>query len=104
MVVAVAERGDDQHFSAVRVRVSDADKWYSLYEWLRDNALVVRRDIEPSSEEIRDQFGPSSPLYERDIDTLRALYGEFSGYETVGVKRRLWEVVGEGNSRKRCFE
>lgn len=71
--------------------LTDADKWYSLYEWLRDNALVVRRDIEPSSEEIRDQFSPSNPLYEREIDTLRALYEEYADYETVAVKRRLWE-------------
>ena len=71
--------------------LTDADKWYSLYEWLRDNALVVRRDIEPSVEEIEDQFSPTNPLYERDIDTLRAMYEKYSGYETVAVKRRLWE-------------
>lgn len=71
--------------------LTDADKWYALYEWLRDNALVVRRDIEPSSEEIRDQFSPSNPLYEREIDTLRAMYERYAEYETVAVKRRLWE-------------
>ena len=65
------------------------------YEWLRDFtsgcALAARRDIEPTSEELRDQFSPTSPLYEREIDTLRALYEKrFSGYETVAVKRRLW--------------
>ena len=83
--------------------LSDADRWYSLYEWLRDNALVARRSIEPTSEEIGEQFSPSSPLYEREIDTLRSLYEEYSGFETVAVKRRLWhdllrtalgEVVG----------
>ncbi len=71
--------------------LTDADKWYALYEWLRDNALVVRRDIEPSSEEIRDQFSPTNPLYEREIDTLRAMYEKYAEYETVAVKRRLWE-------------
>ena len=71
--------------------LTDADKWYALYEWLRDNALVARREIEPTSEEIREQFSPSSPLYEREIDTLRALYEEYAEYETVAVKRRLWE-------------
>ncbi len=71
--------------------LTDADKWYGLYEWLRDNALVVRRDIEPNSEEIEDQFSPTNPLYEREIDTLRAMYEEYSEYETVAVKRRLWE-------------
>ena len=71
--------------------LTDADKWYALYEWLRDNALGVRRDIEPSSDEVRDQFNPSNPLYEREIDTLRALYEKYSGYETLVMKRRLWE-------------
>ena len=70
--------------------LTDADRWYGLYEWLRDNALVARKDIEPTAEEIRNQFSPASPLYEREIDTLRALYERFSGYETVAVKRRLW--------------
>ena len=70
--------------------LTDADRWYGLYEWLRDNALVARQDIEPTAEEIRNQFSPTSPLYEREIDTLRALYERFSGYETVAVKRRLW--------------
>ncbi len=70
--------------------LTDADRWYGLYEWLRDNALVARKDIEPTAEEIRNQFSPTSPLYEREIDTLRALYERFSGYETVAVKRRLW--------------
>ena len=83
--------------------LTGADRWYSLYEWLRDNALVARRSIEPTSEEIGEQFSPRSPLYEREIDTLRALYEEYSGFETVAVKRRLWhdllrtalgEVVG----------
>ena len=70
--------------------LTDADRWYALYEWLRDNAVVARKDIEPTAEEIRNQFSPTSPLYEREIDTLRALYEKFSGYETVAVKRRLW--------------
>ena len=70
--------------------LTDADRWYALYEWLRDNALVARKDIEPTAEEIRNQFSPTSPLYEREIDTLRALYERYSGYETVAVKRRLW--------------
>ena len=29
--------------------LTDADRWYGLYEWLRDNALVARQDIEPTS-------------------------------------------------------
>ncbi len=92
--------------------LTDADKWYGLYEWLRDNALVARKDIEPTAEEIREQFSTRNPLYEREIDTLRALYEKFADYETVAVKRQLWEellrtalgeVVQGGNSSKRCF-
>ena len=71
--------------------LTDADNWYTLYEWLRDNALVARRDIEPTSEAIQEQFSPNSPLYEREIDTLRALYEQYAEFETVKVKRRLWE-------------
>ena len=71
--------------------LTDADKWYTLYEWLRDNALVARREIEPTSEAIQEQFSPSNPLYEREIDTLRAMYEQYAEYETVAVKRRLWE-------------
>ena len=71
--------------------LTDADKWYALYEWLRDYALAAREDIPPTSDEIEARFSPTSPLYEREIDTLRALYEEFSKYETVAVKRRLWE-------------
>ena len=68
----------------------DADRWFLLYEWLRDQALVAREDIAPTHEELLINFGPNSPSYERDVDELRALYAEFSGYETVAVKRRLW--------------
>ena len=69
----------------------DADRWFKLHEWLRDHALVARENIEPTAEEISSQFGPNSPSYERDIASLRALYEQYGGYETVAVKRRLWE-------------
>ena len=69
----------------------DADRWFLLYEWLRDQALVAREDIAPTHEELLRNFGHNSPSYERDIDELRALYEKYSGYETVAVKRRLWE-------------
>ena len=62
-----------------------------LHEWLRDHALVARQEYRADShEEILKNFGSNSPSYEREIDTLRALYKRFSGYETVAVKRRLW--------------
>ena len=71
----------------------DADRWFWLYRWLRDRALVARQNIEPTADEIRAQFGPNSPSYERDIATLRALYDQYSNYETVAVKRRLWHEL-----------
>ena len=36
-------------------------------------------------------LGPGSPAYQRDIDTLGRLYRGAAQYETVRVKRRLWE-------------
>ena len=68
----------------------DADRWFKLHEWLRDHALVARENIEPTAEEISSQFGTNSPSYERDIASLRALYEQYGGYETVAVKRQLW--------------
>ena len=70
--------------------LQDDDRWFLLYEWLRDHALVAREDIEPTHEELLRNFGPNSPQYERDIDELRDLYAQCSGLETVAVKRRLW--------------
>ena len=52
--------------------LTDADSWYVLYEWLRDNAVAARRDIEPTSEELREQFSPTSPLYERFSGSTKA--------------------------------
>ena len=39
---------------------------------------------------MRKHFGPNSPSYERDIATLKALYDEYAGYNTIKVKRDLW--------------
>ena len=35
-------------------------------------------------------LGPQSAAYQRDIDTLAALYASAADYETIKVKRRLW--------------
>ena len=35
--------------------------------------------------------GPGSPSYQRDIAVLKALYDEYAGYNTIRVKRQLWE-------------
>ena len=72
------------------LELPDADRWFLLYEWLRDYALVARGNITPTHDELMKNFGPNSPSYERDIATLRALYELYAEYETVAVKRRLW--------------
>ena len=70
--------------------LEDPGKWYLLYEWLRDRALVSLENTVPDREGIEEHFGPNSPSYQRDIDALAALYRANSSYETIEVKRRLW--------------
>ena len=70
--------------------LEDPGKWYLLYEWLRDRALVSLENIVPDREGIAEHFGPNSSSYRRDIDALAALYRANAGYETIEVKRRLW--------------
>ena len=70
--------------------LEDADGWLPLHEWLRDEALVSLDNIPPDRKSIADHFGPNSPSYQRDIDALAAMYKEYSGHETIKVKRRLW--------------
>ena len=66
------------------------DRWFDLYEWLRDSALVSLEDVTPDREGIAGHFGPGSPSYERDVAALKALYDENAGLATIRVKRRLW--------------
>ncbi len=66
------------------------DGWLSLYEWLRDSALVSLDGVSPDRKEIEEHFGPASPSYQRDIAALKSLYLENAELETVRVKRRLW--------------
>ena len=70
--------------------LDDPDRWIILYEWLRDRALVSLENIAPDRSDVEAHFGPNSPSYQRDIDTLAALYRSYAGYETIKVKRRLW--------------
>ena len=66
------------------------DRWLLLYEWLRGHALVSLDAIRPDRAAVESHFGPNNPHYQRDIDTLAAMYREYSGHETIKVKRRLW--------------
>ena len=70
--------------------LDDSDGWFNLYEWLRDTALVSLEDVVPDRDSIAEHFGPDSPAYQRDIETLRALYQGNAGLESIRVKRRLW--------------
>ena len=67
-----------------------SDRWYTLYEWLRDEALVSLENVVPDRSDIENHFGPNSPSYQRDIDALVAMYRDYLGNKTIEVKRRLW--------------
>ena len=71
--------------------LEDADRWITLYEWLRDNALSAEENTQPSRNAIAERFGPNSPSYQRDITALKALYDKFAGESTIQVKRQLWQ-------------
>ncbi len=71
--------------------LEDPKHWIPLYEWLRNRALYAHENVIPSPDTLAERFGPNSPSYERDIDTLRKLYDEYSSFGTIRVKRQLWE-------------
>ena len=71
--------------------LESADRWLPLYEWLRDSALMSLDSIPADQDNVEQYLGPGSPAYQRDVDTLTRLYAEAAQYETVRVKRRLWE-------------
>ena len=68
-----------------------SDRWLTLYEWLRDHALSSEKNAHPSRITIAERFGPNSPTYQRDISTLKALYDEYASFNTIKVKRQLWQ-------------
>lgn len=71
-------------------KLESSQHWMPLYEWLRDKAIVSHVSLEPNQDKIEDYFGLNSPSYQRDIDSLRSLYHQYSEYETIKVKRGLW--------------
>ena len=82
--------GEARTVSPYAFTLESSDRWFLLYEWLRDKALGSERSVLPTREVIAEAFGPNSPLYERDIAALRRIYQRASSVETVRVKRRLW--------------
>ena len=71
--------------------LEDADRWITLFEWLRDHALSAEVDKQPSRSAIAQHFGPTAPPYERDIAALKVLYDQHADSSTIRVKRQLWE-------------
>ena len=71
--------------------LEEADRWITLFEWLRDHALSAEEDKTPTRLAIAQHFGPLAPSYERDIAALKALYAQHADTGTIRVKRQLWE-------------
>ncbi len=71
--------------------LEDADRWITLFEWLRDHALSAEPAKQPSRSAIEQNFGSTAPSYERDITALSAIYDQYASSGTVKVKRQLWE-------------
>ena len=67
------------------------EQWLPLYEWLRDNALFALESVPANRATVEQHLGPASAAGQRDIQTLADLYAAAAGYETVQVKRRLWQ-------------
>ena len=82
--------GEPQTVPPYAYTLEDPDRWITLYRWLRDNALSVEENRQPSRLAIEENFGPNSPSYERDIAVLNALYKANSHHNTIKVKRQLW--------------
>jgi len=68
----------------------EPNQWISLYEWLRESALVSLESAGPGREAITGHFGPGSPFHQRDITALKTLYEENAELETIRAKRWLW--------------
>lgn len=71
--------------------LEEADRWITLFAWLRDHALSAEADKKPSRSAIEQHFGPTAPSYERDIAALKTLYVRYFKSSTIRVKRQLWE-------------
>ena len=73
--------------------LDEPDRWLTLWEWLRDSALVSLEGEKPDREGIRGHFGPSSPSYQRDIAFLKTLYQENAELDIIQIKRRFHRVT-----------
>ena len=82
--------GDVRLIRPYAFTLEDTDRWFTLYEWLRDYALGVPKSLKPNRDEIGKHFGQGSPSQQRDIAVLKTHYQQHSELETIRVKRRLW--------------
>ena len=77
--------------------LENPDRWFTLYEWLRDKALVAFEGEIPTRETIKNHFGLESPVWEREIGVLRALRHDAlqspDSCQTVTVKQDLWQAL-----------
>ncbi len=51
--------------------LESSDRWFALYEWLRDNALITYENEYPDRDRIVQHFSTQSAAYEREIAGLR---------------------------------
>ena len=79
--------------------LEDPDRWFTLYEWLRDKALVSFEGEIPTREKIKNHYGVESPVWESEIGVLRALRHDAlqsaDSSQTVTVKQDLWQALLE---------
>ncbi len=85
--------GRVQTVSPYGFTLDDPGRGYLLFEWLRDHALMAIEVRNPDRVSIASRFGPQSPSYDRDIESLRGLYRDNAASPTVVLKRELWETL-----------
>ena len=71
--------------------LESGERWFRLYEWLKNQAFTALQNIPPDRSSLTEHFGPNAPALQRDIDTLRALYQLNKHRPTIQIKRQLWE-------------
>ena len=71
--------------------LESGDRWFRLYEWLKNQAFTALENIPADRSSLAKYFGPNAPALQRDIDTLRDLYQLNRERPTIQIKRQLWE-------------
>ena len=71
--------------------LESGERWFRLYEWLKNQAFTALENIPPDRSSLAEHFGPNAPALQRDIDALRDLYQLNKVRPTIQIKRQLWE-------------